>query len=220
MAIKLAGEFTTSRTPQEVYGLLSDPGKFGPLIPDFQSMTQEDPTHFTVNVNVAVAHIRGTAELRMELLEAIPAARALYYGQGTAAGSQITLQTSFDLSSSGQLTTVTWQGEADIVGKLATMAGPMMEPIVRKNVQRLIDGVRNALWSPFVVPRTETQETMPGTPALPTLQAQECGETGLAVEQASRPPDSDQEAQQPDAAPTGKIIGPNHQVLPQPAPKD
>ena len=57
----------------------------------------QDPTHFTVKVRVGVGNIRGTAEIKMELAEAMRPQRAQYKGQGTAVGSQITISAGFDL---------------------------------------------------------------------------------------------------------------------------
>lgn len=148
MAINFSGEFTTPRSPEEVFDFLSDPQKFGPLLPDFQSMSMQDPTHFTVKVKVGVGNIRGSAELKMELSEALKPLRAQYKGQGTAVGSQVTVSAGFDLSASAESTRVVWQGEAGIFGKLASMAGGMLEPLGRKNIQKLIDGLQKALAEP------------------------------------------------------------------------
>ncbi len=148
MAINFSGEFTTPRAPEEVFDFLSDPNQFGPLLPDFQSMTMQDPTHFTVKVKVGVGNIRGTAELKMELSEAIKPLRAHYKGQGTAVGSQVTVSAGFDLSALPQGTKVVWQGETSIFGKLASMAGGMLEPLGRKNIQKLIEGLQKELSVP------------------------------------------------------------------------
>jgi carbon monoxide dehydrogenase subunit G len=145
LAINFSGDFTTPRTQDEVFDFLSDPNKFGPLLPDFQSMTQQDATHFAVKVRVGVGNIRGTAEIKMELAEAVKPVRAHYKGQGTAVGSQVTISAGFDLSPQDGSTKVAWQGEANIFGKLASMAGGMLEPLARKNIQRLIDGLQKAL---------------------------------------------------------------------------
>ncbi len=145
MAITFSGDFTTPRTQDEVFDFLSDPNKFGPLLPDFQSMTQQDATHFAVKVRVGVGNIRGTAEIKMELAEAVKPVRAHYKGQGTAVGSQVTVSAGFDLSPQDGSTKVAWQGEANIFGKLASMAGGMLEPLARKNIQKLIDGLQKAL---------------------------------------------------------------------------
>jgi len=36
VAIKFAGAFEVSRTPEDVYDFLTDPNKFAPLLPEFQ----------------------------------------------------------------------------------------------------------------------------------------------------------------------------------------
>lgn len=148
MAINFSGEFATPRSPEEVFDFLSDPQKFGPLLPDFQSMSMQDPTHFTVKVKVGVGNIRGSAELKMELSEAVKPLRAQYKGQGTAVGSQVTVSAGFDLSPLPESTRVVWQGETSVFGKLASMAGGMLEPLGRKNIQKLIDGLQKALAEP------------------------------------------------------------------------
>jgi carbon monoxide dehydrogenase subunit G len=174
LAITFSGEFDTPRTPEEVFDFLSDPNQFAPLLPDFQSMSMQDPTHFTVKVRVGVGNIRGTAEIKMELAEAVKPQRAQYKGQGTAVGSQVTVTAGFDLQPNGESTRVLWQGEAGVFGKLASMAGGMLEPLGRKNIQKLIDGLQKALSEPIAVAPsggvTATPDT--STPSeTPTMEA-------------------------------------------------
>ncbi len=38
-----------------------------------------------------------------------------------------------------------WQGEAQIFGRLASVAGGLLEPLGKKQVQKLIDGLQAAL---------------------------------------------------------------------------
>ena len=80
MAIKFNGEFEVKRPPKEVYDFLTDPKKFGPLLPDFQGMTAQDATHFTVKVNVGISYIKGVAEVKLEL---VPGATHLFQEPGT-----------------------------------------------------------------------------------------------------------------------------------------
>jgi carbon monoxide dehydrogenase subunit G len=81
MAIRFAGEFATERAPDEVYDLLINPMKFGPLLPSFQGMTQEDATHFTVKVSVGASSLTGSVDMKMELSEADRPLRAQYAGE-------------------------------------------------------------------------------------------------------------------------------------------
>jgi carbon monoxide dehydrogenase subunit G len=147
MAIKFAGEFEVKRAPEEAYDFLSDPGKFAALLPDFQGLSIQDSTHFTVKVNAGISYIKGTAEVKMELVEAERTKRALYKGQGSMAGGNVSLTASFDLSplDGGNGTKVKWQGEAQIFGRLASVAGGLLEPLGKKRVQKLIDGLQAAM---------------------------------------------------------------------------
>ena len=145
MAIKFGGEFEVKRTAEEVYAFLMDPNKFAPLLPDFQSLSLQDSAHFTVKVNVGISYIKGTAEVRMELAESERPKRAQYKGQGTVAGGNVSITACFQLSAGGSGTKVAWQGEAQIFGRLTSVAGGLLEPLGRKNVQKLIDGLQAAL---------------------------------------------------------------------------
>jgi carbon monoxide dehydrogenase subunit G len=147
MAIKFGGDFEVKRTAEEVYDFLSDPNKFAALLPDFQGLLVQDSTHFTVKVNVGISYIKGVAEVKMELVEAERPQRALYKGQGSVAGGNVALRASFDLTpldgNSGAK--VVWQGEAQVFGRLASVAGGLLEPLGKKQVQKLIDGLQAAL---------------------------------------------------------------------------
>ncbi len=145
MAIRFGGEFEVQKKPEEVYDFLTDPNKFGPLLPDFQGMTVQDASHFTVKVNVGISYIKGTADVKMELAQADRPQRAQYRGQGSVAGGNVSLVAGFDLAGTGTGTKVTWRGEAQIFGRLASVAGGLLEPLGKKNVQKLIDGLQAAL---------------------------------------------------------------------------
>ena len=145
MAIKFGGDFEVARSPEDVYDFLTDPHKFAPLLPEFQGMEVQDERHFAVKVNVGISYIKGTANVKMELAEAIRPNRAQYKGQGSVAGGNVSLTAGFDLVPSGGGTKVVWQGEAQIFGRLTSVAGGLLEPLGKKNVQKLIDGLQAAL---------------------------------------------------------------------------
>lgn len=145
MAIKFSGNFEVQKTPEQVYDFLTDPNKFAPLLPDFQSMSVQDATHFTVKVNVGISYIKGAADVKMQLTQAERPTRAQYKGQGSVAGGNVSLIAGFDLNSNGNGTNVAWQGEAQIFGRLTSVAGGLLEPLGKKNIQKLIDGLQAAL---------------------------------------------------------------------------
>ena len=103
MAIKFSGEFVVPKKPEDVYDFLTDPHKFAPLLPEFQSLTVQDATHFTVKVNVGISYIKGVADVKLELAEAKRAQRAQYKGQGSMAGGNVNVVAGFDLAFSPEI---------------------------------------------------------------------------------------------------------------------
>lgn len=145
MAISFGGEFAVKRSPDQVFDFLTDPNKFAPLLPEFQGISMEDSKHFTLKVNVGVSHIKGTAEVKLELTQADRPTRAQYKGQGSVAGGNVSLTAGFDLSPDADGTKVVWRGDAQIFGRLASVAGGLLQPLAKKNLQKLIDGLQAAL---------------------------------------------------------------------------
>jgi carbon monoxide dehydrogenase subunit G len=145
MAIKFSGEFEVKRKPEEVYDFLTDPNRFAQLLPDFQNLTVQDATHFTLKLNVGISYIKGSANVKMELVQAERPSRAQYRGQGAVAGGNVTIIAGFDLAPVSNGTKVNWQGEAQIFGGLASVAGGLLEPLGKKQIQKLIDGLQAAL---------------------------------------------------------------------------
>ena len=72
--------------------------------------------------------------------------RAVYEGKGDVPGGSAILRAGFDLADTpGGETKITWLGQSTIVGRIASLAGGMLEPLAKKNVQKLIDGLQKAL---------------------------------------------------------------------------
>ena len=145
MEITFGGDFVVRRKPEEVYDFLVDPDRFCPLLPDFQSMSKEDAKHFAVNLRVGISHIRGTAAVKLALAEAERPRHALYEGKGEVPGGSVTLRAGFDLEGASGGTKVVWKGQAQIAGRLPSLAGGLLEPLAKKNLQKLIDGLQAAL---------------------------------------------------------------------------
>jgi carbon monoxide dehydrogenase subunit G len=146
MEIKFSGDFKVKKTPEEVYDFLVDPNRFCPLLPDYQSMEILDAKNFLVKLSVGISHIRGTAAVKMSLVEADRATRAVYDGKGDVPGGSASLRAGFDLEPlPGGETKVSWLGQSNVVGRIASLAGGLLEPLAKKNVQKLIDGLQKAL---------------------------------------------------------------------------
>lgn len=146
MEIKLGGDFTVKKSRDEVYSFLVDPKRFCPLLPDFQSMQMVDAKNFLVKLSVGISHIRGTAAVKMRLVDEQHARQAVYEGKGEVPGGSATIRAQFQLEDApGGQTKVIWSGESSVLGRVISLAGGLLEPLGKKNVQKLIDGLQKAL---------------------------------------------------------------------------
>lgn len=145
MDFRFSGSFDVPHKPVEVFAFLSDPERFAPLLPDYEGMEKTGDGQFTVKARVGVSHIRGTASIRLRLAESNPPTHAVYEGKGDVPGGVTTLRAGFDLAEAGEGTRVNWTGQAQIAGRLPSLAGGLLEPLARKNIDKLIAGLKAAL---------------------------------------------------------------------------
>jgi len=146
MEIKLAGDFIVKKPRDEVYGFLVDPNRFCPLLPDFQGMEIVDPRSFLVKLSVGISHIRGTAAVKMTLVDEQRPTKAAYQSKGEIPGGSATIRAEFQLEElPGEQTKVKWAGQSSVLGRVISLAGGLLEPLGKKNVQKLIDGLQKAL---------------------------------------------------------------------------
>jgi len=148
MALDFDGEFEVEKSPDDVYDFLTDPERFAPLLPDFEDLELHENGSFTIKVKVGVSHISGTAKVELDLVEDDPPNHALYRGSGSVVGGSVDLEAGFDLEevNSGN-TLVKWRGKPDVSGKIVSMAGGLLEPIAKKNIEKTIGRLRDEMES-------------------------------------------------------------------------
>lgn len=142
MGIKFDGEFSVPVSPAEAYAFLSDPEKFCPCLPTYESLEMEDAKTANVKVAIGVGKIRGTAGIKLILEEEQPNKHAAYSGKGKVMGGAFNMDSSFELEPAEGGTLVKWQGELNMFGKLVALAGGLIRPIAKKDIQRMIDALQ------------------------------------------------------------------------------
>jgi hypothetical protein len=146
VGIKFEGEFTVPVSRETVYNLLSDPQKFAPLLPTYKSLEVKDERTADVTVAVGVGKIHGSAVITLTLQGEQPPLHAGYSGKGKVMGSAFDMATSFDLADAeGGGTVVKWVGDLTMFGKLVALAGGLIKPIAKKDIERLVGAIQSAL---------------------------------------------------------------------------
>lgn len=145
MGIKFNGEFTITSQAADAYEFLADPEKFAPCLPTFKSIEVTGPKTALVKVRVGVGKIRGTAVITLELDDAGAPDCAAYEGKGSIMGGAFSFSSSFSLEETNDGTVVHWEGDLSMFGKLVSLAGGLIRPIAKKDIERLISALQAEL---------------------------------------------------------------------------
>jgi carbon monoxide dehydrogenase subunit G len=146
VGIQFEGEFTVPVPREQAYALLADPAKFAPLLPTYKSVEVRDQRTADVTVAVGVGKVKGSAVITLTLQGEEPPQRAAYSGKGKVMGSAFDMATSFDLlPADGGGTRVKWAGDLTMFGKLVALAGGLIRPLAKKDIERLVGAIQAAL---------------------------------------------------------------------------
>ena len=140
-----SGTFLARCGPDVAFELLSTPERFAPLLPDFESITVQDATHFTTRMRLAIGRINGHLDLSMELTEASRPHQVEYRGQGVVAGSALHFEIGFRITALEGATEIHWHGEVELNGPLMFLAGDLFDTMGRQNFERTAESVQRNL---------------------------------------------------------------------------
>ncbi len=146
MEMKFSGKFSIDRSKQDVFSLLSDPKQFAPLLPGFHSMEMKDANTAEIRARVGIGKIGGIAATELSLAGSEPPRHARYTGRGKLMQGVYRLHTSFDLEDSDAGgTLISWQGNAEVTGKILSLAGGGIRSYAEKQINQLIASLEAAL---------------------------------------------------------------------------
>lgn len=145
MEMKFSGQFEVSPPPEKAFELLSDPQKFAPLLPTFDSLEMKDANTAVVKVSVGIGKIRGTATTQMTLQRKEAPRHATYVGSGKVMGGVYTMISSYDLAPKGKGTLVNWQGEVQLVGRILSLAGGGLRGYAEQQIQAVVTSLQQAM---------------------------------------------------------------------------
>ena len=146
MEMQFSGEFSVARSKEEVFALLSDPKQFGPLLPGYHSMEMRDARTAEIRARVGIGKIGGIATTELSLVEAQAPRHARYTGRGKLMQGVYRLHTAFDLHERAEGgARISWQGKAELTGKILSLAGGGIRGYAEKQITQLIASLEAAL---------------------------------------------------------------------------
>lgn len=148
MKLDLQGDFEVGAAPEAAWALLTDPEKFAPLLPMYCEHRWLEDGRFVVVLEVGVPQVKGRMEAQVRMHPITPWREAKFISSARHALGMADSEVVFRLDPQGSATLVRWTSTTLVRGTLASLANGILRPLAARNVNLLIDALRQALAVP------------------------------------------------------------------------
>lgn len=155
--MKLAGTLTLPATPEEVWSLLTDASRLAPLLPGCERLEPDGPDRYKAAVKFGIAAISGKYAGTLEFAEKKPPHSLVLKMDGKGLPGFVKGEGRIELAPIGSDTELTYSGEAQVGGLIASVGQRMLEAAARKIVQQFFESAKAELASA----RTRVAPTSP-----------------------------------------------------------
>jgi len=139
--MNVAGERTFYVPQQIVWEVLNDPARLANTIPGVESFEVQDERNWHAQCSIPLGLGSLKMRIRFEKTEERPPEYASLKAKGDGVGAIMSMQTQFQLSSSGSETLMRWEADVSIAGPVGSMGQRVLQPIVRQQVSNVLDAL-------------------------------------------------------------------------------
>jgi carbon monoxide dehydrogenase subunit G len=142
------GTFTVKAPIKRVFATVLDPRQISECMPDLQRLDVKSPEEFTAVVRAGISFIKGDFTMNFRVVEKKPPSHAKLVSRGSGIGSVVDLDTSLDLSESGDgQTTMNWKADAKVGGRIASVGQRLLNGQAEKIIKELFGCLQRKLES-------------------------------------------------------------------------
>ena len=146
--MKLAGTVAMPAPPGEVWSLLTDPARLSRLLPGCERLDPDGPDRYKAAVKFGIAAISGKYAGTLEFAEKKPPHSLVLKMDGKGLPGFVKGEGRIQLVAKGTSDTeLTYTGEAQVGGVIASVGQRMLDAAARKIVQQFFDSAKAELAS-------------------------------------------------------------------------
>ena len=143
--MKVAGDRTFDVPQQTVWEVLNDPARLANTIPGVESFEVQDERNWHANCNIPLGLGSLKMRIRFEKTEERPPEFASLKAKGDGVGAIMSMQSQFELSSSGSETRMHWEADVSIAGPVGSMGQRVLQPIVNQQVSNVLTALEEQI---------------------------------------------------------------------------
>jgi len=143
--LQFKGVFDVGAPRRRVFEFVTDPRLMAQCLPDLQKLEVRSPDEFDAVVRVGISFIRGDFLLHFRSVQKEPDSHAKLLAHGTGLGSAVDMEIEVRLEESGGRTSMNWNVEAKIGGKIASLGQRLLDSQSERIVRQLFDCLRERM---------------------------------------------------------------------------
>ena len=137
--MKIAGTALLPGTPEQVWDLLNDPQRLAKLLPGCERLDADGPDRYKAVIKFGLAAVSGTYSGSVQLTDKNPPHSLRLKLDGKGLAGFVTGGGELHLAAKKGQTEVTYNGEAQVGGLIASVGQRMIEGASRKIIQEFFD---------------------------------------------------------------------------------
>lgn len=142
MNLEWKGHEEVAASKERLWAFISDPNNVANCVPDLVEAIVQDATHFDAIVSVGVGPVRGKFKLKIELEPQPDGSRMNMKVSGGGLGSTVDLFAGADIKDNGATTSLDWDGNAVMRGKIASLAGRVIDAQAQRVISTTFANVK------------------------------------------------------------------------------
>lgn len=145
--MKIAGTAFLPGTPEQAWELLNDPQRLAKLLPGCERLEPDGPDRYKAVIKFALAAVSGTYSGSVQLSEKKPPHSLRMKIEGKGLPGFVNGSGELRLAAKNNQTEVTYNGEAQVGGVIASVGQRMIEGASRKIIHEFFDRAARLLQS-------------------------------------------------------------------------
>ncbi len=139
--MKLAGTATLPGTPEQVWELLNDPARLAKALPGCERLEPDGPDRYKAVIKFALAAVSGSYSGSVELSDKKPPHSLRLKMDGRGLPGWVKGEGELKLAAKKNETEVSYSGDAQVGGMIASVGQRMMESAAKRIVQQFFESV-------------------------------------------------------------------------------
>jgi carbon monoxide dehydrogenase subunit G len=134
----VSGQMTVASPREELWAVLSDPGRLAQALPGVGDVSVQDERHFSAVAHPFTALGETRVALDFEIVEARPGEFVRIAACGRSGENLLQLSIALELASAGEETQASWRAELLLRGVLASLLQRGLGELLREQVESVL----------------------------------------------------------------------------------